>query len=381
MGWMMAGMLTQLPLPLLPSGAAEIAPGVGLITGDDGGLVSVHGLATFAWDAGDEAGRRLAAVQLVRLRAVSQAQAAAAFGVDPVTVWRWDQALAAGGVAGLVPARRGPKGASKLTPELAARIRDLDAAGATLAEIAAATGVSTFSVRNALGRVASGGRPAAGAAEDRAGLGAWDDDAGQGAVVPVLPDPVPRDGERALARWGLLGEGAVPVFTAGARYPLAGLLLALPALEGAGLLEAAREVYGRVKDGFYGLAATLLTLVFLALAGEPRAEGATRVPPGALGRVLGLDRAPAGRGAAGPAARGQPGAGRGGVRGGPGHGVAVGSGAGRGRGGRAGAGPAGPEGGLEADPGAGSADPGTGRGAGDAAGDRRGDGGVDVQCA
>ena len=70
---MMAGMLTQLPLPLLPAGAAEIAPGVGLVTGaGGGGLVSVHGLATFAWDAGDEAGRRLAAVQLVRLRAVSQ---------------------------------------------------------------------------------------------------------------------------------------------------------------------------------------------------------------------------------------------------------------------------------------------------------------------
>jgi transposase-like protein len=165
-GWMMAGMLTQLPLPLLPAGAAEIAPGVGLVTGDDGGgLVSVHGLATFAWDGGDEAGRRLAAVQLVRLRAVSQAQAAAAFGVDPVTVWRWDQALAAGGVAGLVPSRRGPKGASKLTPQLVERIAGLDAAGATLGEIAAATGVSTFSVRNALGRVPSGGRPAAGAAD------------------------------------------------------------------------------------------------------------------------------------------------------------------------------------------------------------------------
>jgi hypothetical protein len=286
-------MLSQLPLPLLPAGAAEIAPGVGLVTGAGGGLVSVHGLATFAWDAGDEAGRRLAAVQLVRLRAVSQAQAAAAFGVDPVTIWRWDQALAAGGVAGLVPARRGPKGASKLTPQLAARIRELDAAGARLSEIAAATGVSTFSVRNALGRVAAAGQHAvAGAAAESAGLAAGEDDAGQGAVVPVLPDPVPRDGERALARWGLLGEGAVPVFTPGARYPLAGLLLALPALEGTGLLGAAREVYGRVKDGFYGLGATLLTLVFLALAGEPRAEGATRVPPAALGRVLGLDRAP-----------------------------------------------------------------------------------------
>jgi transposase-like protein len=291
---MMAGMLTQLPLPLLPAGAAEIAPGVGLVTGDDGGgLVSVHGLATFAWDGGDEAGRRLAAVQLVRLRAVSQARAAAAFGVDPVTVWRWDQALAAGGVAGLVPARRGPKGASKLTAELVGRIAGLDAAGATLGEIAAATGVSTFSVRNALGRVAARGRPAAaGAAGDSASLAAGDDDERPGAAVPVLPDPVPRDGERALARWGLLGEGADPVFVPGARYPLAGLLLTLPALEATGLLACARQVYGRLRDGYYGLAATLLTLVFLALAGEPRAEGATRVPPAALGRVLGLDRAP-----------------------------------------------------------------------------------------
>jgi lambda repressor-like predicted transcriptional regulator len=283
-------MLSQLPLPLLPAGAAEIAPGVGFMAGDGGGLVIVHGLATFAWDAGDEAGRRLAAVQLVRVRAASQGQVAEAFGVDPATIWRWDQALAAEGVAGLVPARRGPRGASKLTPELAARIAGLDAAGATLREIAAATGVSTFSVRNALGRVPAGSRPTAGA-EGRGGPVTGNDDAGHDAV-PVLPDPVPRDGERALARWGLLGEGAAPVFTPGARYPLAGLLLALPALEGTGLLAAAREVYGRLRDGFYGMGATLLTVVFLALAGEPRAEGATRVPPAALGRVLGLDRAP-----------------------------------------------------------------------------------------
>jgi hypothetical protein len=214
--------------------------------------------------------------------------------VDPATIWRWDQALAAGGVAGLVSSRRGPKAASKLTPELAERIAGLDAAGATLREIAAATGVSTFSVRNALGRVASRGPAAAGGvtAADSAVRDSGDGDADAGALVPVLPDPVPRDAERVLARWGLLGEGTVPVFTPGARYPLAGLLLALPALEATGLLDAARQVYGRLKDGFYGLTATLLTVVFLALAGEPRAEGATRVPPAALGRVLGLDRAP-----------------------------------------------------------------------------------------
>ncbi len=298
----MAAMLTQLPLPLLPPGAAEIAPGVGVVTGPEGGLVVVHGLATFAWDAGDEAGRRLAAVQLVRLRAASQAQVAEAFGVDPVTVWRWDQALAGGGVAGLVPARKGPRRASKLTAEVVTAIRGLDGQGRTLAEIAAAAGVSVSSVRNALGRnparpggatgPATGEAAVAGEAADgtfgEPGAGAQD----AGGVLPVLPDPMVRDGERAAARWGLLGEGAAPVFAPGARYPLAGLLLALPPLEAAGLLGCARQVYGGLRPGFYGLDATLLTLVFLALAGEPRAEGATRVPPAALGRVLGLDRAP-----------------------------------------------------------------------------------------
>jgi transposase len=292
----MARMLSQLPLPLLPPGAAEIAPGVGVLTCEDGGLITVHGLATLAWDGGDEAGRRLAAVQLVRLRAASQGQVAEAFGVDPATIWRWDQALASAGVAGLVPARRGPKGASKLTPGLAARITGLDAAGQTLRQIAAATGVSTFTVRAALGRVRPGGQDpvrAGGDAGQDSGPGQGDGTAAPDEPpLPVLPDPVPRDGERALARWGLLGEGAEPVFAPGARYPLAGLLLALPALEATGLLQAARQVYGRLRDGYYGLAATLLTLVFLALAGEPRAEGATRVPPAALGRVLGLDRAP-----------------------------------------------------------------------------------------
>ena len=127
---MMAAMLTQVPLPLLPGDAAEVAQGVGLTAGPDGGgVVWVHGLATFTWDSGDEAARRLAAVQLVQLRAATQKQVAAAFGTDPVTVWRWDRALRESGVAGLIPARKGPRAAWKLTPDLAGRIRELDATG------------------------------------------------------------------------------------------------------------------------------------------------------------------------------------------------------------------------------------------------------------
>jgi Transposase protein len=298
---MMARMLTQVPLPLLPGDAVEIAPGVGMVTGPDGsGVMWVHGLATFAWDAGDEAGRRLAAVQLWKLKAATQAQVAEVFGVIPVSVWRWERALAAGGVAGLVPDRKGPRRASKLTPGVVARIRELDGQGLSKAGIAAAAEVSESSVRNVLGPAGAGGGdgPGAGAgpAADPAAGGqaaAGEETAGgQQETLPVLPDPVARDAERALARFGLLGEGAAPVFTPGARYPLAGLLLALPALAGTGLLDCARATYGRLRNGFYGLEVMLILLVFLALLREPRAEGATRVSPAALGRVLGLDRAP-----------------------------------------------------------------------------------------
>ena len=97
--------------------------------------------------------------------------------------------------------------------------------------------------------------------------------------------------ERALAAFGLI-TCAPPVFTPCARAPLAGLLLALPALAATGLLETAHTVYGELPNGFYSLDTMLCESVFRALLGEARAEGAARIDPPALGRVLGLDRAP-----------------------------------------------------------------------------------------
>jgi len=320
--------LIQAPLPWLPGGAQEIARGVGLLAlAGGGGQMWVHGMAAFTWEAGDEAARRLAAVQVTQLKAATQKQVAAALGTDQVTVWRWVSAYREKGLAGLLPARKGPSGPTKLTPELTGKIQGLDAQGLGLEAIAGQCGVSTFAVRTALGRVPPRARaaaatardeqqPAAGDAADERAAGepadqdgtadpdpdsesAADDPAGQGvagepgpAVLPVLPDPPGRDGERALARFGLLGEGAAPVFIPGARYPLAGLLIALPALADTGLLACARQVYGRLRDGYYGLDAVLVHQVFQALLREPRAEGATRIPPPAMGRVLGLDRVP-----------------------------------------------------------------------------------------
>jgi hypothetical protein len=308
----MAVMTAQLPLALTPKDARPIGAAAAIVEDDDGGGVFVHGNLAYAWDCGDTAARRFAAVSLVRIKAASQLEVAEAFAVKPATVRRWETQLADAGVGGLLGEPKGPKRKSKLTADTVSGIRRLRAGGASYRGIAAETGVSVGSVRNAL--VLAGGGPAVeqpcqAMVSDTGlepGLGAQEgpqaqpecvtavgDDRGVSvpAGAPVLADPPPRGVERALARFGLIPY-APPVFTACARAPLAGLLLGLPALAGTGLIEDAHTVYGGLPNGFYSLDAMLCESVFRALIGLARAEGAARIDPTALGRVLGLDRAP-----------------------------------------------------------------------------------------
>jgi prepilin-type processing-associated H-X9-DG protein len=308
---MAVAMTTQPPLPLIPADATEISAAAAMIEDDDGGRVFVHGNLCLAWDAGDIAGRRWAAVALVRIKAATQVQVAAAFGTSPLTVWRWAQALSLAGVSALVPQRSGPRRASKLTTAVIATITGLREQGLSLRVIADRVAVSEASVRRALTDTDTEPvmEPASESESERncsaTGsdvslpqereqeqervkdcAGALSDDRS----VPVLADPVDRGAERALARFRLIGF-APPMFTPCARAPLAGLLLALPALAATGLIECAHEVYGQLPNGFYSLDAMLCEAVFRALLGEARAEGTTRIDPVALGRVLGLDRA------------------------------------------------------------------------------------------
>jgi len=275
---MMAVMTADPPLALVPGEAVPVGLAGGLVEDAEGGRVFLHGNLVFAWDAGDEAGRRLAAVQLVRTRAARAVDVATAFRVDPYTVSRWSKAFRTDGVAGVVTGKTGPKGPSKVSELVVADVRERRSQGGTLQSIATAVGISITSVRRALEQPEPELEPAP-------------EPEPVPEVVPVLPPPAPRTVERGLARAGLLTQ-APPVFGPAARVPLAGLFLALPALETTGLLEGATRVYGGLPAGFYGLDTTLVEGVLRCLAGEPRAEGATRIDPGALGRVLGLDRAP-----------------------------------------------------------------------------------------
>ena len=94
----MARMLTQLPLPLCPGREGDW-PGVGVVDSPDGGgVVWVNGLAT---SRGTRLTRRRAAGggAAVAAEGREQTRVEAAFEVIPLTLWRRQQDLAAGGVA------------------------------------------------------------------------------------------------------------------------------------------------------------------------------------------------------------------------------------------------------------------------------------------
>ena len=148
----MSVMTAQPPLPITPEAPATLlGEAAALVEDDEGGRVFLHGHLVYAWAPGEDALRRWSAAQLARMRAAPVGQIAAAFGVDPTTVWRWGRTLTGDGVAGLASDKRGPKGPHRLTAPVLTRIHALAADGATQAAIAHEVGVSTTTVRRALG--------------------------------------------------------------------------------------------------------------------------------------------------------------------------------------------------------------------------------------
>src|SRR5665647_3915410 len=186
---MMGVMTAQPPLPLTPAGGVPFGAVAALVQDDGGGRVFIRSELCFVWDAGDEAGRRLAAVQLVRIKAASLVDVAAAFAVSTVTLWRWCKVLAASGVEGLVPEKRGPKGPSRLTDDVVVDIRGRRTGGATLQAIADAVGVCVNTVRRALPAPAPVAKREVRAEPQAASV-----------ALPVLPPAADRCRERAAAR-------------------------------------------------------------------------------------------------------------------------------------------------------------------------------------
>ena len=205
--------------------------------------------------------------------------------------------MSRGGIEAVRSLPLGPQGPHKLTEATQRRVQGLLDQGYSVNRAAQEVGLSEGALRYSIrqGRLhrvvrASGRRPSPDPASPSEELSspsqrAREDQVGVwGVATKRLPD-------RLLACTGKLPQ-ALPEFQAAEAVPGAGVLLALPALLDQGLIEVGQQVFGALRNGFFGLRSVLLTLAFMALLRIKTPEQLTGHAPGELGLLLGLDRAP-----------------------------------------------------------------------------------------
>jgi transposase len=282
---------------------------------DEQRVVVIGGLPAHHYHADDPVAESYAMVFLVDSGFAQQKEVARAFARSERTVRRYQQRYAIGGMAALGRERGWRRGRRRITGKRLRTIERLKSQGLSNRQIAQRLGVDEKAIRKHVGPSKPAEQlvlPATAKDEtsaephtsvenatdercdDKADLERHTDDAA-GACEPVPMsldrDPSDRMFDRLLACMGLLDDAA-PMFRDGARVPGAGVLLATPLLVESGILRVSRKLYGEIGPAFYGLRTTLLTLLFMALLRIKRPEHLKQRNPAALGRLLGLDRAP-----------------------------------------------------------------------------------------
>jgi hypothetical protein len=302
-----------------PEGTLVISDRCTVKTQGDQRVVIVSGVVVAQYKVSDRLAEAYAMATIVDQRWADQNDVARAFGCSVRTLRRYGERLAADGLAALGQPRGYPKGRRRLQPSRMALIHRWKSKGRSNREIARHLGVSEMAIRKLLRRM--------GWAELSPEPSLWPLTEDLGAnpklsafAVPAQPppaepaakgenpkpsafdsqtavpgtrdtDPSDRSGDRLLACLGLLDDAA-PLFGSRASVCRAGVLLALPPLVHSGVFECAQKIYGSLGPAFYGLRTSLLTLLLMALWRIKRPEGLKEHCPQALGRVLGLDRAP-----------------------------------------------------------------------------------------
>lgn len=270
-------------------------------------VIFAYGLPLVHYARADRTMERLAVALLVEVGAATVHEVSAAFDVNRATVTRWRKRLAKGGTKGLVDKRGRVVGPRTYDEALRRQAIALRKDGETYDEIASRLGLSRGVVINICkqaGLVPSDPPPPelpgtqdtmeyAEPADSTSSSTA----AATATLAPVATQvavvPLSREAARVEAYLKITPDGeARTCFETSKDVRHVGVLLAVPMLADVGLLEAARAVYGRMRDAVYGLRATIVVLFSMALLRVKRAEGLKGIFPDALGRVLGLLRVP-----------------------------------------------------------------------------------------
>lgn len=300
-------------------------------------VLSVSGVPVRHVDARERAELLAALASLVHAGATSQSAVVQAGLFPRATFQRAVRAFREGGEgATRRRARKGPKRASRATPVVERRVLRLEQRGLPYRAIAATVQLSLSSVEHILRRhgvkrtksavmqesLVEPSGPSVACAEEAEAVeqeavvpgevaAAEQDEPGapfeaaigkvaEPAATGQLPTGLPPGGmtveqarqlEFLSARMGWIEEQSAFFETVRA-VPFAGALMALAVLPATGLLETIRSEIGRLPNGFYGVRSLVTQLFTMALLRVKRPEQLKNYDPAALGRVVGIERAP-----------------------------------------------------------------------------------------
>lgn len=286
--------MPQLMLQGFPDGAIRIGPVVSVLSKDERVTYFVGPDNYFSHAAGDAAGQRMAIATLIANRHVRVCEVETSpLGIARRNLMRWTRQLAEKG-SGSFFTPRPRRGSAVMTPEKASECGRLLDEGKSIPAAAYLTGVNESTLRKALGggRVVRTGTLGAVVSQGFVAGGTTKSERCREDALAAegMGTACTRADERMAAAVGLI-KSAVTRFEPCRDVDMGGLLAGLPALCGNGLLSGL-ERHLSLPKGFYSALHVLTILGFMALARIRRPEGLRHVPPGELGKVVGLDRVP-----------------------------------------------------------------------------------------
>ena len=285
--------MPQLLLQGFPEGAIRIGSSLGVLDKEGVRTYFVGPDNYFSHPTGDAGSERFVIASLIANGHVRACEITRSpLGIPHRTLMNWTRQLAEQGAPSFF-APRVVRGSAVMTPEKTAECEGLLRLGRSVAAAAREAGVKESTLRKAIGggRVArpDGSDPSSSSMED-AGTTKSERSRQDAQAAQGLGTACTRADERVAAAMGLV-QSALGRFENSRDVRFGGVLAGLPALCGNGLLSGLGK-HLSLPAGFYSAMHILTVLGFMALARIRRPEGLRHVPPGELGKVVGLDRVP-----------------------------------------------------------------------------------------
>ncbi len=282
--------MPQLLLQGFPDGAIRIGSFLSVLKKEGRVTYFLGNDSFYSHSESDRAGQRFAIATLIANGHVRASEVErSALDIPHRTLMNWTAQLAEGGPGSFFKPRA-TRSRTVITPQKASECGQLLGEGATIAEAARLANVGDSTLRKAIasGRVRrdeSNGVSSESTPTSKSVRSRNDARAALGMGTACT-----RADERMAAAVGLI-QSADTRYENCTDVAMGGVLAGLPALCANGLLSGL-GVHLSLPKGFYSLLHILMLLGVMALARIRRPEGLRHIPPGELGKAIGLDRAP-----------------------------------------------------------------------------------------